>query len=74
MSLIGTIESDMLDFSAQWFDRCVCVCFFSDYVYFETSSTAPYQIRRIEELCKVSILVIKFMGAAGINNLGAAKF
>lgn len=32
---------------------CVCVCvLISDYVYFETSSTAPYQIRRIEELCK----------------------
>lgn len=25
---------------------------FSDYVYFETSSTAPFQIRRIEELNK----------------------
>jgi hypothetical protein len=25
----------------------------SDYVYFETSSTSPYQIRRIEELNKV---------------------
>lgn len=25
---------------------------FSDYVYFETSSTSPYQIRRIEELNK----------------------
>ena len=28
---------------------------FPDYVFFETSSTAPYQIRRIEELNKVSI-------------------
>ena len=27
--------------------------FLADYVYFETSSTAPYQIRRIEELNKV---------------------
>lgn len=27
--------------------------FFSDYVYFETSSTSPFQIRRIEELNKV---------------------
>lgn len=27
--------------------------FFPDYVYFETSSTSPYQIRRIEELNKV---------------------
>lgn len=26
---------------------------FIDYVYFETSATAPYQIRRIEELIKV---------------------
>lgn len=25
---------------------------FTDYVYFETSSTSPYQIRRIEELNK----------------------
>jgi hypothetical protein len=25
----------------------------ADYVYFETSSTSPYQIRRIEELNKV---------------------
>ena len=24
-----------------------------DYVYFETSSTTPYQIRRVEELIKV---------------------
>jgi len=37
----------------------VCLCtwrkcvWITDYVYFETSSTAPYQIRRIEELCKV---------------------
>lgn len=27
---------------------------FPDYVYFETSSTSPYQIRRIEELNKTS--------------------
>lgn len=26
----------------------------ADYVYFETSSTSPYQIRRIEELNKTS--------------------
>lgn len=26
----------------------------ADYVFFETSSTTPYQIRRIEELNKVS--------------------
>lgn len=32
---------------------CSCVVFFPDYVYFETSSTSPYQIRRIEELNKV---------------------
>lgn len=29
------------------------IFFFSDYVYFETSSTSPYLIRRIEELNKV---------------------
>lgn len=29
-------------------------CSISDYVFFETSSTTPYQIRRIEELNKVA--------------------
>lgn len=33
---------------------------FSDYVYFETSSTSPYQIRRIEELNKVLPIFIHF--------------
>lgn len=28
------------------------LCLFTDYVYFETSSSLPYQIRRIEELNK----------------------
>lgn len=33
----------------------LCYCFlFLDYVYFETSSTSPYQIRRIEELNKTA--------------------
>ena len=31
---------------------------YADYVYFEGSQTAPYQIRRIEELVKVSIMII----------------
>ena len=30
--------------------------FISDYVFFESSSTSPYTIRRIEELNKVSLL------------------
>lgn len=34
----------------------------ADYVYFETSSTSPYQIRRIEELNKVSSSMTKFCG------------
>lgn len=37
------------------------VVFVSDYVYFETSSTSPYQIRRIEELNKVSSFHIKIV-------------
>jgi len=36
----------------------VCVFNGTDYVYFETSSTTPYQIRRIEELCKVGVMHI----------------
>lgn len=31
-----------------------CFFLFLDYVYFETSSTSPYQIRRIEELNKTA--------------------
>lgn len=34
----------------------LCIFYFvSDYVYFESSSTSPFQIRRIEELNKVCI-------------------
>lgn len=46
--------------------------FVSDYVYFETSSTTPYQIRRIEELNKVSYLndvdvhAVKGLGQASV--------
>ena len=39
-----------------WFLIMLCLYLsfaFSDYVFFETSSTSPYQIRRIEELNKV---------------------
>ena len=32
-------------------------CVVSDYVFFETASTAPYQIRRIEELNKVTSFI-----------------
>lgn len=35
--------------------------FISDYVFFESSSTSPYTIRRIEELNKVSLLEFYFM-------------
>ena len=35
-----------LNYRFRWF-------LLTDYVYFETLSTSPYQIRRIEELCKV---------------------
>lgn len=34
------------------FSRRIINDIISDYVYFETSSTSPYQIRRIEELNK----------------------
>jgi hypothetical protein len=34
-----------------------------DYVYFETSSTTPFQIRRIEELNKVSLWFVIFTPA-----------
>lgn len=31
----------------------IAIFFFVDYVYFETATSSPYQIRRIEELNKV---------------------
>lgn len=34
-------------------DDDLFLCFFSDYVFFENSSSNPYLIRRIEELNKV---------------------
>ena len=39
--------------------RLICLFHATDYVYFETSSTTPYQIRRVEELCKVGIACSK---------------
>jgi hypothetical protein len=32
---------------------------FLDYVYFETSTSSPYQIRRIEELNKVRVKLLR---------------
>lgn len=35
-----------------YFENAFLFFMFTDYVYFETSSSSPYQIRRIEELNK----------------------
>jgi len=40
-------------FFEYYFTVIIFFVLISDYVYFETSSTSPYQIRRIEELNKV---------------------
>jgi hypothetical protein len=46
----------------EYFSECLfCNQYYiviADYVYFETSSTSPYQIRRIEELNKVRYFVL----------------
>lgn len=49
-------------------------CFrFADYVYFETSSSSPYQIRRIEELNKVRGFAAGVVGPV-INQGGHFQF
>ena len=58
----GALQAEWDDKGCSWhvvFGLCVmkirisgCISL-TDYVYFETSTTTPYQIRRIEELCKV---------------------
>lgn len=46
-SFISIHDNENFRFCGEYL--CVCA---TDYVYFETSSTSPYQIRRIEELNK----------------------
>lgn len=49
---IKFVQTHFIDSIASSIQLMIFVSFVSDYVYFETSSTAPFQIRRIEELNK----------------------
>jgi len=68
-SLIGTTESDMLDFSALWLDWCVCVFFQTMFIL---RRRQRHRIRSDgSKSCArwMGILVIKFIGPAWIRNL-----
>jgi len=53
----------------------IVVSFFdaADYVYFETSSTTPYQIRRIEELYKVGVVCMHVTFTIAVYGIATVK-